>query len=172
MIWVLASVGILAGLVMLVAAVGSFLPPEHVASRTLKLAQPPEIVWQTIIDRGGQPAWRADLKSIEPFPHRNGHEVWQEVSRRGDRLTLEALEIIPPRRLVTRIADEDLPFGGRWEYEITPAASGCHLTITEIGQVYNPIFRFISRFVIGHAATIEQYLKALAAKFGEPAAMQ
>jgi len=36
MIWVLASVGILAGLVMLVAAVGSFLPQEHVASRTLK----------------------------------------------------------------------------------------------------------------------------------------
>jgi len=172
MIWVLASVGILAGLVAVVAAVGSFLPQEHVASRTLKLPQPPDVVWQVITDRPGQPTWRTDLKSIEPFPQRNGREVWQEVSRRGDRLTLEALEIVPPRRLVTRIADEDLPFGGRWEYEIIPAASGCQVTITEIGQVYNPIFRFISRFVIGHTATIEQYLKALAAKFGEPAAIQ
>ena len=172
MIWVLASVGLLAGLVMLVAAVGSFLPKEHVASRTLKLTQSPEAVWQAITDRSGQLAWRTDLKSIEPFPQRNGREVWQEVSRRGDRLTFEALEAIPPRRLVTRIADEDLPFGGRWEYEITPAASGCQVTITETGQVYNPIFRFISRFVIGHTATIEQYLKALAAKFGEPATIE
>jgi hypothetical protein len=172
MIWVLASVGVFAGLVMLIAAAGSLLPKEHVASRTLKLSQPPEAVWQAITDRPSQPSWRSDLKIIERFPDRNGHEVWQEVSQRGDRLTLEAMESIPPRRLVTRIADEDLPFGGRWEYEITPAASGCHLTITEIGEIYNPIFRFIGRFVIGHAATIEQYLRALAAKFGEPAAMQ
>ena len=172
MIWLLASVGILVGLVILIAAVGSFLPQGHTASRTLTLAQSPEAVWQTIIDRAHQPAWRTDLKSIEPFPNRDGHEVWQEVSKRGDRLTFELIESLPPRRLVTRIADKDLPFGGRWEYELTPSGNGCHLTITEIGEVYNPIFRFISRFVIGHTATIEQYLKALAAKFGEPAAIQ
>jgi hypothetical protein len=65
----------------------------------------------------------------------------------------------PPRRLVTRIADQSLPFGGTWTYELTPAGSGTRLTITEHGTVFNPVFRFMSRFVFGHAATIERFLK-------------
>lgn len=31
---------------------------------------------------------------------------------------------------------------------------------------YNPIFRFISRFIIGHSASIDSYLKALNSKLG------
>jgi len=35
------------------------------------------------------------------------------------------------------------------------------VTITEDGEVYNPIFRFMSAYVFGHTATIEQYLTDL-----------
>jgi hypothetical protein len=41
------------------------------------------------------------------------------------------------------------------------------LTIVERGKVRNPIFRFLSRFVFGHTATIESYLSSLAKSFGE-----
>ncbi len=34
------------------------------------------------------------------------------------------------------------------------------VTITERGSVYNPIFRFMSRFIFGHTATVEAYLDA------------
>ena len=34
------------------------------------------------------------------------------------------------------------------------------MTITERGEVYNPIFRFVSRFVLGHEKTINTYLSA------------
>ena len=54
-----------------------------------------------------------------------------------------------------------------WTYELTPADSGTLLTITESGEVYNPIFRFISRFVIGHTGTMEGVLRALGTKHGE-----
>jgi len=75
-------------------------------------------------------------------------------------------ESIPPKRLVSRIADTNLPFGGSWTYEITDdIADRTVLTITEDGDVYNPIFRFASRFVMGQTATIDRYLADVEKKF-------
>lgn len=68
---------------------------------------------------------------------------------------------------MTRIADKDLPFGGTWTYEVNRLPSGATLKITENGEVYNVLFRFMSRFVFGHHATIETYLKYLGRKFRE-----
>jgi len=73
----------------------------------------------------------------------------------------------PPKRLVTTIADDTLPFGGSWTYEIAPADGGSLLTVTENGEIYNPFFRFMARFIFGYHATMETYLKNLAKKFGE-----
>ena len=44
---------------------------------------------------------------------------------------------------------------------------GTRLTITERGEVYNPIFRFLSRFVFAQTATMESFLRGLGGKFGE-----
>jgi len=53
------------------------------------------------------------------------------------------------------------------------AISGqCQLTIVERGKVRNPFFRFMSRFIFGHGATIENYLSSLAKSFGEKAALK
>jgi hypothetical protein len=65
---------------------------------------------------------------------------------------------------VARIADTDLPFGGTWTYELKPEGAGTRVTITERGEVYNPIFRFMSRFVLSQTATMEKYLAALTAR--------
>jgi hypothetical protein len=56
-----------------------------------------------------------------------------------------------------------LPFGGPWTYELRPEGSATHLTITEHGEVFDPFFRFMSRFVLGHAATMERILTLLQA---------
>lgn len=50
---------------------------------------------------------------------------------------------------------------------IVPSPEGCTVTVTEDGEVYSPLFRFVSRFVIGHTATLDRKLKALARRFGE-----
>ena len=60
-----------------------------------------------------------------------------------------------------RIADPDLPFGGTWTYELKPDGGGTQLVITERGEVYNPIFRFMSRFVFSHTATMERFVASL-----------
>lgn len=67
----------------------------------------------------------------------------------------------PPSLLVARIADPSLPFGGTWTYRIAPAAGGSDVTITENGEVSNPLFRFMSRFVFGYAATLDEFVKDL-----------
>ena len=41
------------------------------------------------------------------------------------------------------------------------------MTISERGEVYNPLYRFVSRFFIGHTRTIDAYLAELARSFGE-----
>jgi uncharacterized protein YndB with AHSA1/START domain len=84
---------------------------------------------------------------------------WREYGR--NTITFERVEIEPPTRLVTRIADPDLPFGGTWTFDLVEEGEGTRLTITEHGEVHNPVFRFMSRYVFGHAATIEQFLEDL-----------
>jgi len=94
--------------------------------------------------------------------------MWRETDKGGQTIAYEAMESDPPRHLVTRIADPSLPFGGTWNYEITRSGSGSTstLTITENGEVYNPVFRFVSRYIMGHAATVDAYLKAAKARLG------
>jgi len=170
MFWVFSLVGLVVILVAIVVIVGFALPKEHVASRTLKLSQKPDTVWNLITDFQNQPTWLPLVKSVEKFPNHDGNPVWQEVyGGSGDKIILETTESVPPQKLVRTIPDTGGPFFGRWEYEIAPTRDGCSIKITEYGTVPNPVFRFMSKFVFGHCGTIEGYLKALAAKFGQPA---
>ena len=158
----LAMLGIVI-LVMIVALVGLALPQNHVASRTVTLNRPLPDVWHAITDGESFPSWRPSVSRVEVLAREP--KRWREVGS-GDALTLEVVEAQAPSRVVVAIADRDLPFGGRWVYELAPEGAGTRVTITEHGEVYNPIFRFVSRFVIGHTATIDEYLAALQKKPG------
>jgi uncharacterized protein YndB with AHSA1/START domain len=169
--WRFVLLGILGALVVALASVwmvGSRLPQNHVATRSARYRQPPETVFRTITDFGNAPTWRTDLTRVEMLHPAAGLPRFREHGS-DDAMTMEVVEMRAPRHLVVRIADSDLPFGGRWVYNVEPASDGTRLTITEEGEVYNPIFRFVARFLIGHHATIEEYLRALGDKFGEEA---
>jgi uncharacterized protein YndB with AHSA1/START domain len=122
---------------------------------------PPDKLWQTITTIPEFPSWRANLQKVEPLPDRDGHKVWRETDTSGEAITFEMTESDAPRKLVTKIADTGLAFGGSWTYEIVPTATGSQLTITENGEVYNPLFRFVSRFIMGHHATMDTYIDSL-----------
>jgi uncharacterized protein YndB with AHSA1/START domain len=154
--WVLIVLGVLVALVALVAVIGMMLPQAHVASVTRHHEAAPERVWSLITDRQHFPEWRSDLRAVETLPATNGKARWKERTK-YDAVTMEATEEVSGQRLVTRIADEGLAFGGTWTFELAPDGSGTTLTITERGEVYNPIFRFMSRFVLGHTATMEKF---------------
>ena len=158
--WALLAIVLVAAVFAAAALAGLALPQSHVATRTAHVAAPPEQVWATLTDVAAHPSWRRGLTRVEMLPAVEGRTSWREHEG-SSRVSYEAVEAVPPRRLVTRITDRNLPFGGRWEFDVRPAAGGSDVTITEHGEVYNPIFRLISRHVIGHTATIDAYLGAL-----------
>ena len=163
--WALIVVGVAVASLASLTGVGALLPKRHLVARRAVYARSPEAIWAAITDYEGQAAWRADLSRVETLPGRDGHAIWRETGRHGS-MILETTEASPPHRLVRRIADPDLPFGGRWIYEIESVDGGAALTITEEGEVYNPIFRAVSR-LMGPGRTAETYLRALGVKLGE-----
>jgi uncharacterized protein YndB with AHSA1/START domain len=174
MIWLLYGAGALVGVVVLLvvgmALVGLALPAAHVASKSALIARPPADIWRALTDRASQPEWRRDLRRLEALPDAGGLPSFREHSRHGV-ITYVVEEATAPAAghaglLVTRIADDTLPFGGRWIHEVADEDGGARLTITEEGVVKNPIFRFMSRFVFGHDATLEAFLRDLTAHLG------
>ncbi|HXN63715.1 MAG TPA: SRPBCC family protein [Candidatus Acidoferrales bacterium] len=169
--WALWIFGSLAAIIAIVALIGALLPRDHVATRSAQFSEPPAAVWQAITNYDDFPKWRCGVLHVERLPDRDGHPVWLERGKH-DAIPYEALEAVAPDgeapgRLVVKIADPKLPFGGSWTYEVAANGGGTRLRITERGEVYNPIFRFVSRFVIGETKTMDDYLTALGRKYGE-----
>jgi uncharacterized protein YndB with AHSA1/START domain len=163
--WLLIVLAAVAAVVLLVVVIGMLLPPEHTARSHSAIHAPPDSVWRALTDVEAFPSWRTDVSQVERVTMPNGRRAWREIGKNGT-ITFEEVAAEPPRRLVARIADPTLPFGGSWTYDVAPESAGSRLTITENGVVRNPVLRFMSRFVFGHHATQEAYLRALARKFG------
>ena len=157
----LIVLGGFAAIVIVVAAVGFALPVKHRAEGQAHYRQSPGEVYAVITDVKSFPLWRPSVKTVELLPDSAGKKRFREEGSDGA-ILYEVEQAVPNQRLVTRIADPSLPFGGSWTYELTPDSNGTTVRITEDGEVYNPIFRFVSRFVMGHTSTIERYLGDLA----------
>jgi len=134
-------VGILYPLAVLVALVlgalgfGATLPVAHVATRTKRLPAQPQVVWGLINDPVATKGWGGNVKT-------------------------EVVEQDEPRLLTTKIVGEKA-FGGTWTYELAPEGhEATTLTITERGEIYNPLFRTVMR-LMGHTRTIDAYLAKL-----------
>ena len=164
--WVLVTAGVLAAIAGSVVLIGSSLPQNHTVARTLRLSASPDTVWSTITDVAGYPSWRRDLDSVQVIQSPSGRTSWREIHG-SDKLAFEAETMDRPTHFVARITDKGIPFGGAWDYRIVPDGTGSRLTITENGEVYNPVFRFASKYLIGHSSTIDKYLTYLATRLGE-----
>lgn len=158
---VAATAAVVIGAVLAVVAIGYALPQGHVASREASFAIPPAALFDTIANVGKYPEWRSDVSRVEILS--TDPLAWRETSN-GDIITFQVVESRRPEHLRVRIADPDLPFGGSWTYQLQPDGPGTRLTVTEQGEVYNPVFRFVSRFIFGHTATIDSFLAALRAR--------
>lgn len=174
--WALWIVGGAISIVAIIAIIGAMLPKGHVATRAAKFREKPDAVWSAITTFKDYPKWRPGLQSVEELSTSAGHSVWLERTGTGwnaEEIPYQLMESVPPvggtpGRMVARIADPKLPFGGSWTYEVTAAADGgTVLRITEQGEVYNPIFRFVSRVFMSKTKTMDDYLNALGKKFRE-----
>lgn len=167
--WILLYV--VAGLAFLVLALviaGACLPVGHKASRSAFFGRPPEEVWAVVSDFASLPSWRTDLKEVERLADQDGRAVWRETYKNGQAIPYRIVESTAPKRLVGRIADPKLPFGGTWTWELVPADGGTRLTVTEDGEIYNLIFRALARFAFGYDGTVVRYLTDLEKRLSSP----
>jgi uncharacterized protein YndB with AHSA1/START domain len=155
--------GGLAVAVLLVVLIGVFLPVRHTATVDRELAASPDEVWSVITGVERFSEWRPGVDRAERLEPIQGWPAWREEGPEGP-ITFAVAALEPRRRLVTEIVDEGLPFGGRWTYLLEPVGEGTRLTITENGFIYNPVYRFVSRFFMGYEGTAQTYLDALEAR--------
>lgn len=161
--WVLIILGALIGVAAIIFIAGTLLPVAHTAARRVELKATPEKIWQLLTQFADYPKWRKELKQVEVVNEKS----WKEIDSHGESITFALQEAQPFEKMVTVIADKNLPFGGSWTFELQAGAAGTTLTITENGEVYNPLFRFMSKFIFGHTATLEKYLDNVKMALGE-----
>jgi hypothetical protein len=166
---VLIGISALVGLVFLVAAIGGLLPKAHTISRSAVFKGTPEQLF-ALID--GPQTWRSEVKTYEPLAATDGHRQWRETNDRGETITYEALQREPPLLLETQMVTDDLPYSDTWTLRLQTTNASTVLRITEQGKVYNPVSRFMSRFVLGHGHTIETYLHDLGTATGQAVQIQ
>ena len=146
-----------------VALIGAMLPRRHIASRSASFHAPPERLFALI---SGPQEWRPDVQSSELLIQ-DGRSYQREISPRGETILYEIVESRPPLAIQRRIATPNLPYSGTWSFALEPGGATTRVRVTEDGEVYNPIFRFVSRFILGQTATQDKYLKAMGKATGE-----
>ncbi len=158
----LSAVALAIGLAMLV---GTRLPANHTASAGATIPAPPEDVFALLTDPAGFTSWRPGIDTVEVLPIVEGRVQWRETSRFGTMTFVQEVSE-PPQLLVVRIVDTDQGFAGSWTYELTTAGDGTAVVITERGEVSNPLFRFMSHYLMGQTGTMLADLKAMGTHFG------
>jgi hypothetical protein len=107
------------------------------------------------------------VKQCELVTDAGGKQFQRETSTHGETIEYELMDARPPLAVVRRIATENLPYGGSWSFVLIPENGETRVRITEDGEVYSPVFRFVSKFVMGQTATLDAYLKAMGKATGE-----
>lgn len=165
LIWLAIVIGALFSFVLLISAIGAMLPRAHAARVEALLPAPPARVAAMVRDVEAQPQWRRGVSAIEVIERRA--DGLRYIERQGRRpILFDFAETVPAARFVGTIADPKLPFGGTWTFELVPEGEGTRLRIEEDGEVRNPAFRFLAKFVFGHEATMRRYLADLERALG------
>ena len=162
------TIYIAAGLLLiavLAAVIGMLLPQGHRAARMVVHEAAPEVVFAAITEFAKLPEWRTGTTAVEVFDEAGGATRFREHGSNGT-ITYKVEAREPNSRLVIRIDDPSLPFGGTWTYELKAVPEGTALTITEDGEIYNPFFRLLSKLVFSPYDTIDTYQADLRRRLG------
>ncbi len=154
--YTVAIVGVIALVIAAVAGYGATQPRDHEASRTVELNMAPAEAFAILTDFGTYGCWRDEIERVDV----EGNQ-FVEHGPDGD-VRYEVVERLAPSRLVVRIADDDLPYGGTWTYELAPVGTGAtSLTITERGFIDSVVVRGLAAMLMDPTDSIVRVQSAL-----------
>ncbi len=156
--------GLLTLMVALMYGIGAMMPTSHTATLSQSYLASQEQLWDLITNYAEYENWRSDIEKVELIDS----ITWREHYSHGEVLTFQQAEKDSLNYLKTEIIDKNLPFGGYWEYTLSVNDENTTwVEITENGEVYNPLFRFINIVFMDQTATIQTYLDDLESKVDE-----
>ena len=169
-LWIFLAIALVVAFVLVPQLGGMLLNEHHIISSRILLNQSPNNVWHAISDLAATPDWYPNVVSEERLADREGHQVWRERYHNGEELVLETFESCPPYRMVRAAVEGNTRES--WEFDLQPTAHGTELRITENGDIPNPFKRFVSKYLMGHFRAMNNYERALALRFDEPAQIE
>lgn len=172
LLYVVVGLVALAALALLVFYVaGSRLPREHTSRKSARLPASRAAVWAAITDYAAMPQWWPAVKAVRTEKRPDGTELTWNADSHNREIAFRTAESRPNEKLVRVIVGDDLPFGGKWTFELADAAGGgTELTLTEDGFIQPPVFRAIMQWFIGLDATQRDFLAHLEKHLAVPAA--
>jgi hypothetical protein len=155
---------------LVLTGIGTSLPIEHHADCTASFDGTQQYLFEAVADDGTSTKWRPDIASAVLVSGSGPTAVWRETDVHGGVRTYRTTAYVDGQKLARTIDYiPGMPFAGTWTYEISrdefpPAhesSAVSYVSIHEDGQIYNPFFRFLARYVFGYTQTMDTYLTDL-----------
>lgn len=143
----------------------SSLPREHRASSTIEVAATPEELWPLVADLEGQAEWSEMIHSVDVSETADGQKLYTQMTDMGP-LPLVVVLSEEPERFKTEIHGTDMGWGGTWDWTIEPTDAGSRMTIVEEGWIENPVFKFLSHYVMEPHEAMDSVLTLIAREVG------
>jgi hypothetical protein len=168
--WTGAIFFALAFLFLVLTGIGTSLPIDHEASCSATYAEPASVLFKLVEDDGDSARWRPDIASAVLVSGSGPTAVWRETDVHGHASTYRTTEFVDGA-ILARTIDfvPGMPFGGTWTFTIAhvdmptgnDSSRRADVSIREDGQIYNPFFRFMARYVLGYTQSMQTYLENL-----------
>ena len=123
-----------------------------------------EQLWNTITDYEAQPMWRKGLVKAEKVVTSKSRDIWRETDIKGQYIEWESFAQIRGRKLIRKTINQNMPMISTHTYELKPYGEISLLTVTEVTEVNNFIFRLIKYSFSSTTSELVQFIKDLKAK--------
>lgn len=152
-----------AGSLVAIYLYGMYLPEWHEASRSAVLSAPPDELWSMITEPERRAEWRPNVVRVVSCSTVAGKPCLREFDATGDRIEFVIEESDPSSRrfVLSPAKPEDLGMVATWSWSLEPRGEGTEVTLTERGQIENPLFRGLWALQSGPHAVVEPEIEAL-----------
>lgn len=161
--WLLTGIGIVIGVVAVLAGIGYSMPNAHVAQAEADFRANADSVFAILSSIEGWPEWHPSVGSLTALDDSADQPSWRIKGPDGS-MTITLVAEDPPTRFVI-LADGGM-FLGRWTHHVEARPGGTRVTITEEARIDNLVIRGITVFR-NQTATLVRVLNALGDHIGE-----
>jgi len=147
---------------------GSSQPEEHEVLAYVDVPVSVDEAYALLSDLEARPSWRPRVDRIGRIhDDGEGRQVWRELDHGGDRFDLKVMALTPPHEVVFATASpEQIGYDAVWTWHLRATDTGSLVTLTEVGEIDNPLWRGIFYLRSGPEETVLSELQLLSTRFG------